>query len=117
MLLLALPHQAECTRKFFLAPREGRGHVVLLCFVIASSSKHGDIMRRTFVVEEGMILFATGMDWRKTRGTPPTALHCTPNLTRFMHLLARPSPGRAAYRTLSVPVCAEQVCDNGSLRA
>ena len=49
VLLLILPHYAECTRSSLLAPRENRGHVVRLCFVIASSIKHGDIMRRTFV--------------------------------------------------------------------
>ena len=56
VFLLVLPHESECTRSLLLVSREDRGHVVLLCLVIASSSKHGDIMRRTFVVQEGMIL-------------------------------------------------------------
>ena len=50
VLLLALPHQSECTRSLLLVPRENKGYVLLvLFFVKACSSKHWDIMRRTFV--------------------------------------------------------------------
>ena len=56
MLLLALTHYAECTRSFLLAPHDDWRHVVLVFLVIASTSELGDIMRRMFVVQEGMVL-------------------------------------------------------------
>ena len=68
-------------------------------------------MRRTFVVEEGTILLETGMGLKKTQRTPPIAHHCTLSLTRLVHLLTRPSPGRVAYHARCAPVCAEQGCD------
>ena len=65
-------------------------------------------MRRTFVVEEGTILLETGMGLKKTQRTPPIAHHCTLSLTRLVHLLTRPSPGRVAYRVRCAPVRTEQ---------
>ena len=90
--------------------------MILLWFVIASSRKHGDMMRRTFVVQEGMILIETGMGWSETLGTPTIAHHCTMNLTRLLNPLTRPCPGRVACHVCCAPVCAEQACDNGRIR-
>ena len=75
------------------------------------------MMRRTFVVQEGMILLETGMGWSETLGTPTIAHHCTMNLTRLIYPLTRPCPGRVAYRGRCALVRAEQACDNGKIRA